>query len=552
MAVRVGGRLEASMFSTRIRPVTVRTCLGVLVLVSALTGCSGGRGAASGAEGGAATPRPGGSRPTPSASLVKEASAALGTGRTRLEMSRVERFPDRSVLRFFVTNLENHPTAPSYPTSLAGSVFKVINFKLIDPVGHKGYFPLFDVNDNEVSSEPQPSTPGVRYEAVVHFRPIPKDVTAVTVITPTTAGEFSGVPVVDGNGPMTPKAPTRPAAGGSPKSGETLSWPMRRTGKLSSGGVVDLYALTEGKVKSTSSSKVEEKIGLRTDVLFAFDSSRLSADAKAVLDEVAQQTRQNADPAKPPILVTGHTDGRGGHDYNVALSRRRAEAVQRELQTRLGGGYQYKVEGRGETEPVADEGGPDDEKARARNRRVEVSYKIKQQGTRTTAATTTAPAEGVAGGGGRPAAFRSSDGRTVASRTVDVGMFGSTSKRRIDVKPFYRDGAFLVAVFEITNLGPDDLNVMFDYRGDGGGKFGAFSVVDPASGTIYRGVRIGQQNNSDGTPNLAFVDPGWATFNIKPKTTNRGFFYVPAPPPGTKSVIFDAGVFGKFDNIPVE
>ncbi|WP_260616168.1 hypothetical protein [Microbispora sp. KK1-11] len=41
-----------------------------------------------------------------------------------------------------------------------------------------------------------------------------------------------------------------------------------------------------------------------------------------------------------------------------------------------------------------------------------------------------------------------------------------------------------------------------------------------------------------------------ATFNVKPGTGNRGFFYVPAPP-GVTSVTFDAGAFGKIAHVPV-
>lgn len=35
----------------------------------------------------------------------------------------------------------------------------------------------------------------------------------------------------------------------------------------------------------------------------------------------------------------------------------------------------------------------------------------------------------------------------MASRTAEVRELGTTTRRRIDVKPFFRDGAFLVAVF---------------------------------------------------------------------------------------------------------
>ena len=48
-----------------------------------------------------------------------------------------------------------------------------------------------------------------------------------------------------------------------------------------------------------------------------------------------------------------------------------------------------------------------------------------------------------------------------------------------------------------------------------------------------------------------FVDPGLANFRGAPNTTNRGFFYVPAPTPDVKSVTFDAGAFGRIPDVPI-
>ncbi|OLT12526.1 hypothetical protein BJF79_22075 [Actinomadura sp. CNU-125] len=140
----------------------------------------------------------------------------------------------------------------------------------------------------------------------------------------------------------------------------------------------------------------------------------------------------------------------------------------------------------------------------------------------------------------------------MASRTAS---FRAGDERRIDVKPFYRDGAYLVVVFEIANLGPDNgPNEVDSYMGEAGshGRFGAFSVTDPASKTTYRAVRIGPQPSGATAPlNLKFVDPGWAVFRTEPGTSNRGFFYVPAPPPDVRAVTFDAGPFGRIPNVPI-
>jgi outer membrane protein OmpA-like peptidoglycan-associated protein len=485
-----------------------------------------------------------------SKSLVKEGWFGFkGDLRLRLEIQGVERYADKSVLRFFVTNLGKEADTPSF--GVAGVLgMENLHFTLVDTAGRKAYRPMYTTDQTTVGSQASQSDPGVRYEAVLYFPPLPAGTDTVTVISPGTAGEFTSVPVTEGKGRPVPAAPT-PTSGETPAPGSTRAWPMVDVSEGQDRGRVDaLFDITENQTQSKTTSGTEETIGLRTDVLFAFDSAQLSAQAKSVLDNVAAETRQKADPAKPPILIEGHTDGKGTTEYNVPLSQQRAAAVQRELASRLGTGYQYKAEGKGETEPIAKEGGTDDEQARQKNRRVEISYQIKQQtpGTSGPGATATRESTG-SGTAGRPAPFRAQDGQTVASatRTFDFNSF----RLRIDVKPFYRDGPYLVAVFEITNLGPGSQSwIRGDYSGDNGGAFGAFSVVAPATKMIYRGVRIGPHDPQDYEDD--WVDPGRAVFREDVNTTNRGFFYVPAPPPNVTSVTFNAGKYGQIPNVPIK
>ncbi|MGI5153796.1 OmpA family protein [Microbispora sp. CA-102843] len=537
----------------RSRELTLPVTMAAFLTVSGC-GVLGGPGAVS-SQGASPT------RPSPSVasagispaeevtSLAKEGwFGPTGPLHARVEMRGVERLGDRSVLRFTVTSLEDEARHTGNSFGTAAGDLTSYRIPLIDPVGGKVYHPLSD-RVGTLGSKPGYYQPGVRYETVVYYPPIPADVRTVTAITAGTAGEFTGVPVVDGTGSGDPLSPT-PAPGSTPAPGTTVSWPVREPAGQITSSVQDLYGITEGAEKTTTASGGDETVGLRTDVLFAFDSDRLTARARAVLDDVAKETREKADPGKPPILIEGHTDGKGTHAYNMALSLRRAEAVRKELQARLGGAYRYRATGKGETEPVAREGGADDEKARAKNRRVEISYQIKQRtgGSTASGAAETHAAETTAVGG-RPAPFHADDGEPVASRTYTRQPSGQ--RLRMDVKPFYRDGAYLVAVFDIVNLGPGNLGAGTGYGGDIayiGGWYTAFSVVDPASRTVYRAVRMGPDDPRGPDD---YVDPGWATFNVKPGTGNRGFFYVPAPPPGVTSVTFDAGPFGTFDDVPV-
>jgi hypothetical protein len=151
------------------------------------------------------------------------------------------------------------------------------------------------------------------------------------------------------------------------------------------------------------------------------------------------------------------------------------------------------------------------------------------------------------GATGAPAAFHADDGAKVASRYARFG----EAKRRIDVKPFYRDGAYIVAVFDIVNEGPGTTppDASYPHKDYPGGVFTSFSLQVPGGKAVYRAVRIGP--GTPGTPS-AYVDPGRAVFRTGVGQPVRGFAYIPAPPGNPTSVVFDAGPFGKVEDVPVK
>lgn len=111
-------------------------------------------------------------------------------------------------------------------------------------------------------------------------------------------------------------------------------------------------------------------IRLDAALLFEFDEWSIRPEASTTLDEVAAALID----AGKPIEVNGHTDSLGTEEYNLRLSIRRAEAVEAALRSR-GLTTPVKVNGFGETQPVADEQvteGEDNSVARAKNRRVEI------------------------------------------------------------------------------------------------------------------------------------------------------------------------------------
>lgn len=114
------------------------------------------------------------------------------------------------------------------------------------------------------------------------------------------------------------------------------------------------------------------RVTLPADVLFTTDSARLSPNADAAVAVAVSVIRERRPVS---VRVVGYTDDRGTASYNLALSRRRAHAVQRALRRGLGpGAPPVRASGRGEADPVAANRADraDSLQGMARNRRVEV------------------------------------------------------------------------------------------------------------------------------------------------------------------------------------
>ncbi len=100
---------------------------------------------------------------------------------------------------------------------------------------------------------------------------------------------------------------------------------------------------------------------------FAFDSAKLSAGDMAQLDELIPIL---TDPKAGMIggVIEGHTDSIGSAEYNMGLSKRRAESVASYLQSKgVNLGSRFATEAFGEAKPIASN---DTAEGRAENRRV--------------------------------------------------------------------------------------------------------------------------------------------------------------------------------------
>lgn len=103
-------------------------------------------------------------------------------------------------------------------------------------------------------------------------------------------------------------------------------------------------------------------------VTFEFDSDKLSSASTATLNEAVKILKRKKGLK---VTVAGHTDSMGNDDYNMGLSKRRAQAVADYLVSKGVNAANLKVKGYGETHPIADNG---TEAGRAANRRVELRH----------------------------------------------------------------------------------------------------------------------------------------------------------------------------------
>jgi outer membrane protein OmpA-like peptidoglycan-associated protein len=102
-------------------------------------------------------------------------------------------------------------------------------------------------------------------------------------------------------------------------------------------------------------------------IYFDTDKAVLKAESKPTLDEIAKLLRGQL---TLNVIIVGHTDSQGAYDYNMELSRRRAEAIGAELTKSYGiAKTRLRTAGVGFLAPV---GSNATEDGRALNRRTEL------------------------------------------------------------------------------------------------------------------------------------------------------------------------------------
>ena len=159
-----------------------------------------------------------------------------------------------------------------------------------------------------------------------------------------------------------------PAAGATAKPGAATATgaPQSQVASVDLGGAKSAGATALPLAGGGASSAAIMAAPRERLVFFDFDSYVIKDEFKGLLDGQAKTLASNRGRR---MTVEGHTDERGGREYNLALGQKRAEAVVRSL-TLLGASTeQLEAVSFGEERPIARGA---DEVAWARNRRAEL------------------------------------------------------------------------------------------------------------------------------------------------------------------------------------
>ena len=135
----------------------------------------------------------------------------------------------------------------------------------------------------------------------------------------------------------------------------------------------------EQDLQGASVERVGEgiKITFNSGLLFDVNKATLRDSSKAELTKLAQILNKYPDTN---ILVEGHTDNTGSEEYNLELSRQRAQSVENYLASLNVDPTRFTIMGYGESQPVATN---DTAEGRQQNRRVDLAImandKLKKQ-----------------------------------------------------------------------------------------------------------------------------------------------------------------------------
>ena len=106
-------------------------------------------------------------------------------------------------------------------------------------------------------------------------------------------------------------------------------------------------------------------------IYFKFDDVSFNTDPKTDNSIIEFKSWLDKNP-ESILLITGHTDNIGTSEYNQALGYRRAQTIQKYLESTGINVDKLKTDSKGEDQPVADQS---TEEGRAKNRRTVITIK---------------------------------------------------------------------------------------------------------------------------------------------------------------------------------
>jgi len=160
----------------------------------------------------------------------------------------------------------------------------------------------------------------------------------------------SGVKLDEGT-PVETRTPTEVGAGAAGSAG---------SGGAGQSQVTPVDLTKQGGAAANALPKV---------IYFDFDSFVVKDEFRGTIDAYAKALSADR---KKRLLLEGHTDERGGREYNLALGQKRAEAVQKSLVLLGASDGQIEAVSFGKERPAVL---GSDEAAMAKNRRVELIYR---------------------------------------------------------------------------------------------------------------------------------------------------------------------------------
>ena len=144
--------------------------------------------------------------------------------------------------------------------------------------------------------------------------------------------------------------------------GATSTVPGANSGGTSQSGVAPVDLTQSGR-------EAGGPVGVARIIYFDFDSFTVKPEYQSVLEGHSRYLKASS---ARKVMLEGHTDERGGREYNLALGQKRAEAVRRSMALLGVPDAQMEAVSYGEEKPAAQ---GHSESAFAQNRRVELSYR---------------------------------------------------------------------------------------------------------------------------------------------------------------------------------